>query len=213
MSKFKVGDKVRILDGSKIKGYTGNWFWPLMKKHVGEVHTIASVDSDWSGGRVAYCLKDVGFAWDERGLDLVKETIPKKIVITSNGKTTTAALYDGKRRIKSTEARCSDSDVFDFMTGAEIAMDRLTGHPHKEAIPSDLRELLAEGVFGKSKYGLFVVINKRLVFQSGGFNFVAEYSPNLTSRYDLIEWIVEGACSFGNAEDKFTENKGIVWKR
>lgn len=33
MSKFKVGDKVRILDGSKINNYFGGWV-DGMKKHV-----------------------------------------------------------------------------------------------------------------------------------------------------------------------------------
>lgn len=204
MSKFKVGDKV--IGNKKATCHyavTKEGWRGVVMKVCGNGMIFVTGDGARSKN---------GFGVNEKYFDH-DTTEGNKIVITSDGKTTTAALYDGKRRIKSTEARCSDSDVFDFMTGAEIAMDRLTGHPHKEATPSDLRELLAEGVFGKSKYGLFVVINKRLVFQSGGFNFVAEYSPNLTSRYDLIEWIVEGACSFSNAEDKFTENKGIVWKR
>ena len=49
----------------------------------------------------------------------------KKIVITTDGKTTTAKMYDGKSCIKVSEARCCPSDTFDFKTGAEIALNRL----------------------------------------------------------------------------------------
>ena len=56
----------------------------------------------------------------------------KKIVITTDGKTTTAKMYDGKSRIKVSEARCCPSDTFDFQTGAEIAFSRLFGEPDKK---------------------------------------------------------------------------------
>lgn len=56
----------------------------------------------------------------------------KKIVITTDGKTTTAKMYDWKSCIKVSEARCCPSDTFDFQTGAEIAFDRLFGEPEKK---------------------------------------------------------------------------------
>ena len=56
----------------------------------------------------------------------------KKIVITTDGKTTTAKMYDGKSCIKVSEARCCPSDTFDFRTGAEIAFNRLFGEPKNE---------------------------------------------------------------------------------
>lgn len=56
----------------------------------------------------------------------------KKIVITTDGKTTTAKMYDGKSCIKVSEARCCPSDAFDFRTGAEIAFNRLFEKSHFE---------------------------------------------------------------------------------
>ena len=56
----------------------------------------------------------------------------KEIVITTDGKTTTAKMYDGKSCIKVSEARCCPSDAFDFQTGAEIAFNRLFGEPEKK---------------------------------------------------------------------------------
>ena len=56
----------------------------------------------------------------------------KKIVITTDGKTTTAKMYDGKSCIKVSESRCCPSDAFDFQTGAEIAFNRLFFEPKNE---------------------------------------------------------------------------------
>lgn len=50
----------------------------------------------------------------------------EKIIITTDGKTTTARLYEGdKSLIKTAEAKCSPSDTFNFETGAKLAFERL----------------------------------------------------------------------------------------
>ena len=51
----------------------------------------------------------------------------KKIIITTDGKTTKARFYDGKKLIKEAIARCHPDDEFDFETGVRIAFDRLVG--------------------------------------------------------------------------------------
>lgn len=154
MAKFKVGDKVRILDGSNIKNYSGTWCPESMKKFVGEVDVIKKVIVNCNcNGNVGYYMEHNDFIWDERGLELVE--VPQKIVITTDGKRTTAVLYDGKKRIDEASAVCSDDDEFNFMTGAKIAFERLTEEKEPER---DLRELLKDGVFGKEQpSGLFVV--------------------------------------------------------
>ena len=127
MAKFKVGDKVKILDGSKIPSYTGGWNNRHMGRHVGEVHEITDVHERWGGPHAAYELDIGGICnhckWDERALELVTT---KKIVITTDGKITTATLYDGKQKIKSAEAKCAPSDTFDFNYGASLALSRLS---------------------------------------------------------------------------------------
>lgn len=181
MSKFKVGDKVRILDGSDIKGYSGGWV-DDMEKHIGKICTIERILID---GSIGYRMKEIGYMWDERGLELAEDK-PKhkfkvgdkviakkdnghrvttngwrgivtyvgdhyftakgpggtfdvlkydgfdlandqKIVITHDGKTTTAKLFENKKCIKTAKAKCSPSDEFDFNVGASIAFERLTG--------------------------------------------------------------------------------------
>lgn len=123
MAKFKVGDKVRILDGSRIPDYCGSWT-DEMAKHIGEVHEVESI-KDWIWGRVGIFLCGDGvrdYKWDERGLERADEG---KIVITTDGKTTTAVLYNGKERVKTAKAECSPEDTFSLATGAKLAIDRL----------------------------------------------------------------------------------------
>lgn len=125
MSKYKVGDKVRIV--SEWNEKTMEAAFGSMDKWLGKVMTIREVWTDY--GRAVYKMEedknDVtnGWVWNEACIaGLANE---KKIVITTDGKTTTAKMYDGKSCIKVSEARCCPSDTFDFQTGAEIAFDRI----------------------------------------------------------------------------------------
>ena len=124
MPKFKPGDKVRIHDGSKIENYTGLWAsHGGMNKYVGTIQTIIKVHEVWPDGRVSYCMEDIGYVWDERGLELVDEQ--PKIVITTDGRVTKATMYEGNQRIKIATSTCHPEDKFDFLAGAKIALDRL----------------------------------------------------------------------------------------
>lgn len=90
--KFKNGDMVRILDGSKIENYVGHWVGKddvliklfgepeveTMEDHIGKIGTIKDYE-EMSGGRIAYTLKEFGsLRWDERGLELVAKYKPYK---------------------------------------------------------------------------------------------------------------------------------------
>ncbi len=117
MAKFKVGDRVRVLDGSKIECYAGSWV-PDMQEYVGNVYTIAKIHPSGS-----YRLKDIPFVYDERGLERVVN--PGKIVITTDGRITTAKLYRHGEPARKAVATCSPEDTFYFATGAKLAFDRL----------------------------------------------------------------------------------------
>ncbi len=121
-AKFKVGDKVRILDGSKIKDYTGGW---CMGNHIGEIHTIKSVNTNSYGRRIGYRFTDIECVYDERGLAPVK---PETIVIYRNGDEVIALdKSTGKKAV----AKCSPKDEFDFSIGAKLAFERLFRDPHE----------------------------------------------------------------------------------
>lgn len=132
--KYKVGDKVRVKDGLKVdKEYGCDVFVSGMERY--KVVTICDVSSILC----KYSVKENNFSYTD---EMLAGVIPeKKIVITSDGKTTTAKLYehiDGKRVVKSATALCSDDDEFNFLTGARIAVDRLLGDkvtPSKKFTP------------------------------------------------------------------------------
>lgn len=119
--KYKIGDKVRIT--TEKKGCLWNCRGK-MDKWLGKVMTIRDVcercyqmQEDWGEHRGG------GWLWFEEMIDGLADE--QKIVITTDGKTTTAKLYDGKKFIKEAKAKCSPEDKFDFETGAEIAFSRL----------------------------------------------------------------------------------------
>lgn len=70
--KFKIGDKVRILDGSKIENYECGWD-DVMAKYIGRTATIERPGNFLSANAEGYRLKEIPYTWDERGLELVEE--------------------------------------------------------------------------------------------------------------------------------------------
>lgn len=117
--KFKVGDKVKILDGSKIKNYMGGWE-PEMKSYVGKVCTIQSVNPVAR----AVWLNENDFVWDERGLSLA-ESSESSIRIERYGRKIVAKLYSDEKVIRTGVAKCNPKDTFDYETGVRLALDRL----------------------------------------------------------------------------------------
>lgn len=125
--KFKVGDKVRILDGSIIENYAGRWIGAGMKKYVGKVFTIRKA-VPYSDDRIGYWMKEINFVWDERGLEPEKESKNETIVIYRKDREVIAL---DKRTGKKAVAKCSPKDKFDFELGARLAFERLFGNDEK----------------------------------------------------------------------------------
>lgn len=116
--KFKIGDRVRVLNGSAINNYTGGWF-PNMEQFVGKVYKIR--DCVRRCQTFGYKLKGTPEIkiFDERGLELVT---PEKIIIYRNGSEVIAKnTLTGKTGV----AKCNPADEFDFEIGAKLAFDRL----------------------------------------------------------------------------------------
>lgn len=121
MSEFKVGDKV------------------VAKKNA----PYAITRDGWEGSVVS--IQDAGYmdvcGWSpiymREHIFLVeskyfrKKCDGSKIVITTDGKTTTAKLYKGDKVTNTAEAHCSPDDTFDFCEGAKIALERLTTKKEK----------------------------------------------------------------------------------
>ena len=104
--KFKVADTVRIVEVS-------------IPSAIGTIGELREIDND----DIPYYVNGL---WC-RKVELVKRKKHPVIVITSDGKTTTATMREGKKVIKTATATCSDKDTFDYDEGARIAFERLQG--------------------------------------------------------------------------------------
>lgn len=111
MAKFKVGDKVKAKEHTPYRITTDGW--------EGIVKNVMHGDF--------LCVKGQGGKFDveSKYFDLVQPENKQKVVITTDGKTTTAVLYNGKERVKTAKAECSPKDTFSLGTGAKLALDRL----------------------------------------------------------------------------------------
>lgn len=66
VTKFNIGDHVKILDGNKIENYFGGWN-PMMDRFIGKVGTIHSITITSNG--IQYDLEEMPYVFDERGLE------------------------------------------------------------------------------------------------------------------------------------------------
>jgi len=125
MSKqqFKVGDRVIVttnICGTRCAGMTGTIIQDFYSpegtngRYVRLDRTVESVT-----GR-----RDWVWAFNFQLKHIHKHPV---IVITTDGKTTTATEREGKKVIKTATAKCSDKDTFDFAEGARVAFERLQG--------------------------------------------------------------------------------------
>lgn len=132
--KFKVGDRVRVIKdcNSAKKGMVGT-IAVVDKVEILGVNPIGiKFDEKFYGGH------DLGgncrFGYGQWVYpDCIELISGNKIVITTDGATTTARFYDGEKVIKAAKAECSPEDEFDFKIGAKIAFDRLVGNEIKNS--------------------------------------------------------------------------------
>lgn len=115
MSKFKVGDRVLAIDNIK-------HFNTPMPGTILRLYRAEPIE-----GKYDYLVRfdDGAELWSN-----VTSPIRKKypvIVITTDGKTTTATKRRGKEVLGTATARCHEGDAFDFDFGAALALARLVG--------------------------------------------------------------------------------------
>lgn len=125
MSKFKVGSRVRITAdvlGINVKGATGTVMEDTPKTVNPENGSYIKLDKPIYD---RYIDGKRRWIWVNR--DKIELINPPVIVITTDGKTTTATMRNSKKVLKTGYARCNDKDTFDFEEGARIAFERLQG--------------------------------------------------------------------------------------
>lgn len=113
--KFKVGDKVKVVSTSST----------FKKKYIGKTFTIRKINpnSGWGVKNLHYGVEGAcPYVWFESELKLVND---EKIIITHDGKTTTATLYREDGSKEKATAKCNPIDEFDFNVGSKLALERL----------------------------------------------------------------------------------------
>ena len=201
LCKFKVGDMV-------IGNDKANEHYNITKK--GWIGKVTFVKEDGNvikvtGVGIANCSVDVSC------FDLYKPASNNKIVITTDGKVTTATLYDGREKVKTAKSSCHPEDTFDFKTGAKIAFNNLM----REEPKVKPKELLKNGMFVLSQDNYwYVKVDDYFVGENGGFNTVDYYNENLCwcGKSDHYIAAIVVAKSFDSAKLKY-KNGDVVWKR
>ena len=158
MAKYKIGDKVRIVD---YRTYRMNDFGK-MDKWLGKVMTIRGLSSPGYWMREDYGENNgYGWLWDD---DMISglaepEREPCTVVLRFDGMITTATLKRGGRDVKTAEARCNPKDTYSRAEGARVAVERLFEKKRKEDKPKESKREQ-----GKPKVGdKFVVVQKRYI--------------------------------------------------
>ena len=180
MAKYKVGDKVRIVDHR-----TDNMNpFGEMDKWLGKVMTIRGLflrgyvmEEDYGeyGG--------TGWYWDDgmiAGL-AEPEREPCTVELRFDGMITTAALKRGGRDVKTAEARCNPKDTYSRAEGARVAVERLFEKKRKEDKPKESKPKIGDRFVVTAKDGMYghcynigeiVVLVK--IFKTGNFGLVNE---------------------------------------
>ena len=163
--------------------------------------------------------------WTFKKFDIVEFiTEPdQKILITTDGTTTTAKLFDGKKTVKTAEAHCCPADTFDFMTGAKLAFERLTEEKKEEPKPEPQEAIKLycvksnKGSIDFKKGGIYTQISNRVYDTDGEKLTIASkdwikecFVPLVKRPAKAMEWVLvvesRGCGKYGYYE------KGDVFK-
>lgn len=129
MKNFKVGDKVKAIDDRYgITRKSSEWEGVVTFVHDDknfDARTTNHVHPDEIGKKY--------YQLDPKHFELIT---PETIVITNDGKITTAWLKQGKTILKTGVAKCSPDDEFSLEIGAKLALERLfEAEEPKKAVP------------------------------------------------------------------------------
>lgn len=141
--KYKIGDKVRIVDH---RTENMNPFGE-MNKWLGKVMTIK--DLSWFG----YWMEEDygeymgnGWMWDDSMISGLAEPErePCTVELRFDGMITTAVLKRGGRDVKTAEARCNPKDTYSRAEGARVAVERLFEKKRKEDKPKESKPKIGD---------------------------------------------------------------------
>ena len=191
MAKYKVGDKVRIVDHrtDHMNNFGG------MDKWLGKVMTIRDLSSPGYWMREDYGENyGYGWLWDDDMISGLAEPRrePCTVELRFDGMITTATLKRGGRDVKTAEDRCNPKDTYSRAEGARVAVERLFEKKRKEDKPKE-----SKLEHGNPKVGdKFVIVGD---FTGHGFpigeivtlyHFHKDFSLYM-NRYGRKRWVYE----------------------
>jgi hypothetical protein len=158
MAKYKVGDKVRIVDHRT--GPMNNF--GKMDKWLGKVMTIREcllsgywMEEDY-GENIGY-----GWCWDDDMISGLAEPgrEPCTVELRFDGMITTATLKRGGRDVKTAEARCNPTDTYSRAEGARVTVERLFEKKRKEVKPKESEPKVGDKfvIVGRSRFHMFSI--------------------------------------------------------
>ncbi len=166
--KFNIGDKVKT-HSERGRGVNGVAYVSSMDEYSGVIARVEDITETNDNGveKWFYRLENTPFHWHESLLEAVNNK--NKVIITTDGTITRAALYDGHKLIREAKAICSKEYVFDFETGAKIAFERLTAKPaepkpKKELKPLNTKIFVLDGAgTGLKTAHVYNIINGKII--------------------------------------------------
>ena len=192
--KYKIGDKVRVRDDLRLeevyKMDNGTDYdsvvFEMLKLKGKEATILTYTDSN------KYLISEDGGCWtwtDEMFSGLAVSR--PKIVITTDGKTTTAKMYKGKKLLKAAESRCSPEDTFDFAVGAKLALERVTKKEPKFKIGQFVRVIENDTCqFFKGQPVKITEVSEDYVMCEGYLRYNQIIGTQML-RYEMIELLPE----------------------
>ena len=180
MAKYKVGDKVRIVDHRTGRMNTSG----EMDKWLGKVMTIRGLSwfGYWMEEDYGEYLGD-GWMWDDSMISGLAEPErePCTVELRFDGMITTATLKRGGRDVKTAEARCNPKDTYSRAEGARVAVERLFEKKRKEDKPVKREPKIGDKfvvTVAVGKYGhcfnVGDVVMLVRIFPNGNFDLVDE---------------------------------------
>ena len=144
MPKFKIGDRVYV-DGYSPSNSRNK---RVHVKGVGTISGTASAPIVYSVTMDKPFVDEFGdtctyFAAFEREISPLKATNPKdtKLVFYTKDNTVHCKLFSVKDLMSHTQATCSPDDTFDFLTGVQIALQRMLKAHNKELVLPTLKNI------------------------------------------------------------------------
>lgn len=192
--KYKIGDKVRVRDDLRLeevyKMDNGTDYdsvvFEMLKLKGKEATILTYTDSN------KYLISEDGgcWSWTDEMFSGLAVSRPK-IVITTDGKTTTAKMYKGKKLLKAAESSCSPEDTFDFAVGAKLALERVTKKEPKFKIGQFVRVIENDTCqFFKGQPVKITEVSEDYVMCEGYLRYNQIIGTQML-RYEMIELLPE----------------------